>query len=282
MSRTRSRSAAAARRPTASRISRSASGKIARGESLRGTVPDLPRSTGFFLDVDGTLLDIADHPQLIRIDDDLGRLLNALRDAAGGALALITGRSVAEIDRLFANRGMCVAGQHGAERRDFSGTMHRHEVPLAGLRQAGERLRRLVAKHPALVLEDKGMNLALHYRRAPELGAAVQDAVGRLVGELGDEFEMQAGKMVFEIKPSGRDKGVAIGEFLEEAPFRGRVPVFIGDDLTDEFGFELINRVGGHSVKVGKGGSAARWRLPDAAAVRAWLARFAERRREDA
>jgi trehalose 6-phosphate phosphatase len=280
MSRTRSRSAAAARRPTASRTSRSASGKIARGESLRGTVPDLPRSTGFFLDVDGTLLDIADHPQLIRIDDDLGRLLNALRDAAGGALALITGRSVAEIDRLFASRGICVAGQHGAERRDSSGTMHSHEVPLTGLREAGRRLRRLVAEHPALVLEDKGMNLALHYRRAPELGAAVRDAIGRLVGELGDEFEMQAGKMVFEIKPSGRDKGVAIGEFLEEAPFRGRVPVFIGDDLTDEFGFELINRVGGHSVKVGEGGSAARWRLPNAAAVRAWLARFVERHRE--
>jgi trehalose 6-phosphate phosphatase len=277
MSKTGSKNAAAARRAR-----RSGSGATASDGTFHpGTVPDLPRSTGFFLDVDGTLLDIADHPRLAQVDDDLGGLLSALRGAAGGALALISGRSVAEIDRLFASSGFCVAGQHGAERRDFSGTMHRHAVPLAGLREAGERLRRLVAEHPALVLEDKGMNLALHYRRAPALGAAVRDAIGQLVGELGDEFEMQAGKMVFEIKPSGRDKGVAIGEFLEEAPFRGRVPVFIGDDLTDEFGFELINRVGGHSVKVGEGGSAARWRLPNANAVRAWLARFVARHREN-
>ncbi len=125
------------------------------------------------------------------------------------------------------------------------------------------------------------MNLALHYRSAPELGAAVYEAVRRLAEELGEDFEMQAGKMVMEIKPSGKDKGTAIAEFLEEAPFRGRFPVFIGDDLTDEFGFELINRVGGCSVKVGEGGSSAHWRLPSADAVRAWLRRFLERRRKN-
>jgi len=243
-------------------------------ESVQEKVPALPRETGFFLDVDGTLLDITEHPQHVRIDEDLARLLRELREAADGALALITGRAVAEIDALFGGSGFCVAGQHGAERRDHSGAMHRHGVPLAGLRHAAERLRRMVAEHPALVLEDKGMNLALHYRRAPELGPAAREAVRALVDELGDEFELQTGKSVVEIRPSGRDKGVAIAEFLDEAPFRGRVPVFIGDDLTDEFGFVFINRVGGHSVKVGEGRSAARWRLPDAGAVRAWLARF--------
>src|SRR6266700_4094529 len=231
-----------------------------------GTVPRLPADAGFFLDIDGTLLDIAEKPHLVRIDEDLVGLLPTLRNAAGGALALISGRSIAEIDRLFGTSIFCAAGQHGAERRDFAGKIHKHRVPLAGIRKAQRRLGRMVARHPALVLEDKGMNLALHYRSAPELGA---------------DFEMQAGKMVMEIKPSGKDKGTAIAEFLEEAPFRGRFPVFIGDDLTDEFGFELINRVGGCSVKVGEGGSSAHWRLPGADAVRAWLRRFLERSREN-
>src|SRR6266705_2139463 len=234
-----------------------------------GTGPRLPADAGFFLDIDGTLLDIAERPQLVRIDDDLGHLLATIRDASGGAVALISGRSVAEIDRLFGGN-FCAAGQHGAE----------HRVALTGLRKALKRLRVMVAEHPALVLEDKGMNLALHYRSAPELGATVREALRRLVEDLGDDFELQSGKMVMEIKPSGKDKGTAIAEFLAEAPFRGRIPVFIGDDLTDEFGFALINRVGGFSVKVGEGGSAAHWRLPNADAVRAWLKRFAERGRE--
>src|SRR5882672_2226957 len=240
-----------------------------------GIVPRLPADAGFFLDIDGTLLDIAERPQLVRIDDDLGHLLATIRDASGGAVALISGRSVAEIDRLF-GRNFCVAGQHGAERRDAAGKMHQHRVPLAGLRRAHKRLRLMVAEHPALVLEDKGMNLALHYRSAPQLGAAVHETLRRLVEELGEDFELQSGKMVMEIKPSGKDKGTAIAEFLEETPFRGRLPVFIGDDLTDEFGFDLINRVGGCSVKVGEGDSAAHWRLPDARAVRTWLRRILE------
>src|SRR6266853_1847798 len=225
-----------------------------------GTVPRLPADAGFFLDIDGTLLDIAESPQLVRIDDDLGHLLATIRDASGGAVALISGRSVAEIDRLF-GRNFCAAGQHGAERRDAAGKMHQHRVPLAGLRKAHRQL-------------------ALHYRSAPELAATVRDTLRRLVEELGDDFELQSGKMVMEIKPSGKDKGTAIAEFLAEDPFRGRLPVFIGDDLTDEFGFELINRVGGCSVKVGEGSSAAHWRLPNADTVRAWLKRFVERERE--
>src|SRR6266702_3272369 len=123
-----------------------------------GTVPRLPADAGFFLDIDGTLLDIAEKPQLVRVDDDLVDLLPALRDAAGGALALISGRSIAEFDRLFGTSIFCAAGQHGAERRDFAGKIHRHRVPLAGIRKAQRRLGRMVARHPALVLEDKGMN----------------------------------------------------------------------------------------------------------------------------
>jgi len=239
--------------------------------------PTLQGQCAFFLDIDGTLLDIADHPALIRVDGDLVRLLKALGRAADGALALISGRPITDIDRLLSDSAFCVAGQHGAERRDFSGTMHRHVVSRAALEEARRRFRIMAAGHPALVLEDKGVNFALHFRSVPELSREAQDAVRGLARELGGEFEVQLGKMVVELRPTGKDKGVAISEFLAEAPFQGRTPVFVGDDLTDEIGFELINRAGGHSVKVGEGESAARWRLPDSAAVRAWLADFVAR-----
>lgn len=244
--------------------------------------PELRGSCAFFLDLDGTLLDIADNPHQVSIDGNLVRLLEALGRAAGGALALISGRPIADIDRLLARPGFCLAGQHGAERRDFSGTMHRHDVSRAALEEARRRFGMMAARHPALVLEDKGVNLALHFRAAPALRAEMQEMVRGLAGELGGEFEVQLGKMVVELRPSGMDKGVAIAEFLEEKPFRGRAPVFVGDDLTDESGFELINRLEGHSVKVGEGESAARWRLPDSAAVRAWLAGFVARSGETA
>src|SRR2546422_1410410 len=193
-----------------------------------GTVPRLPADAGFFLDIDGTLLDIAEKPQLVRIDEDLVGLLPTLRHAAGGALALISGRSIAEIDRLFGTSIFCAAGQHGAERRDFTGKMHKHRVPLAGIRKAQRQLGQMAARHPALVLEDKGMNLALHYRLAPELGATVHQTVRRLVEELGDDFEMQAGKMVVEVKPRGKDKGTPIAGFLQEGPVRGGGPALSG------------------------------------------------------
>lgn len=243
-------------------------------EFALGTVPQLPGRCGFFLDIDGTLVDFADRPHDVRIDDDLGRLLRDLREAADGALALISGRSVADVDRLLAPSRFCVAGQHGAERRDAAHMVHRHGLPLARLGEARHVLGRFAAEHPGLVLEDKGMNLALHYRLAPHLDSDVRDAVQNIAKDLGEEFEVQEGKMVCEIKPSGRDKGTAIAEFMKEKPFRDRIPVFIGDDHTDEYGFRVVNRLGGYSVKVGTGASSARWRLPDASAVRAWLERF--------
>jgi trehalose 6-phosphate phosphatase len=242
-----------------------------------GTPPELRGPCAFFLDLDGTLLDITDHPRQVSVDGDLARLLKALARAAEGALAIISGRPITDIDRLLAESGICVAGQHGAERRDFSGTMHSREVPRAALEEAKRKLTLLAARHPALLLEDKGVSFALHFRSAPELSTEVQASVRSLARDLGGEFEVQLGKMVVELRPSGGDKGVAISEFLAETPFQGRTPVFVGDDLTDETGFRLINRVGGHSVKVGEGESGARWRLPDAAAVRAWLADFVAR-----
>jgi len=242
-------------------------------------LPAFTPDWAFFLDVDGTLLDFTERPSATRVEPALRRLLRDVIEVTGGAMALISGRPVVDIDRLFGPPRFCVAGQHGAERRDAAGKLHRHRLPKEKLRKAGHQLRQMVAEHPGLVLEDKGMSFALHYRLAPALGAQVRDVMRGLVEDLGEEFEMQAGKMVFEIKPGGRDKGTAIAEFMEERPFRERLPVFIGDDLTDEFGFELINRIGGHSVKVGEGVSAARFRLADASAVRAWLGKIAGEQR---
>lgn len=242
-------------------------------------LPAFSPDWALFLDVDGTLLDISESPDATHVDPDLGRLLRELFKVTGGAMALISGRSVEDIDQLFASSRFCVAGQHGAERRDAGGTLHRQGLAHEKLREAGQQLREMVASHPGLVLEDKGMSLALHFRLAPDLGAQVRDVMRGLAADLGEEFEVQAGKMVFEIKPGGRNKGTAIAEFMRESPFRERVPVFIGDDLTDECGFEFINRMGGHSVKVGEGISSARMRLGDASAVRAWLGNIVEQRR---
>lgn len=230
-----------------------------------------------FLDIDGTLLEFAAHPAAVMVDQDLAHLLRGLYDETAGAVALISGRTMADADSLFAPLKLCVAGQHGAERRDFAGGLHLHALPLDGLRRAAERLRPLVCVHAGLVLEEKGMNLALHFRGAPLLEAELVPLLEQLVSELGQDFELQAGKMVLEIKPTGKDKGTAIEAFMQEHPFRGRVPIFIGDDLTDEYGFALVNRLGGHSIKVGPGASAAQWRLADASAVRGWLDRLAKK-----
>lgn len=240
-------------------------------------MPPIPDHAAVFLDIDGTLVSLAERPDAVRIDASLRELLERLRRAAGGALALISGRSIADIDALFAPSRFAIAGQHGAERRSAGGDLHFH-APLAHrLREQAGALRRVVADHPGLLLEDKGASLALHYRGAPSLAGLAEREMRQAVVALGDDFELQAGKFVFEARPSGKDKGSAIDEFMAEAPFRGRRPVFVGDDLTDELGFERVNRIGGDSVKVGPGPTHARWRLADAEAVRRWLATFADR-----
>ena len=240
----------------------------------------LPEPTGdwaFFLDVDGTLLEHAERPDAVRPGEAVFRLLARLERATGGALALISGRSVSDMDALFAPLRLLVAGQHGVERRDARGTVHRHASSAAALPGVAARIADFVAHRPGLLLENKGNSLALHYRLAPQFASAAQAAVREAARRLGEGFEVLGGKMVVELKPSGRDKGSAIEEFMREPPFRGRKPVFIGDDATDEYGFGVVNRLGGESVKVGPGPSAARWRIADAPAVRAWLRAWLER-----
>jgi len=241
------------------------------------SLPPPAADWAFFLDIDGTLLEHADTPDAVQVDGAMRSLLSDLQGGAGGALALISGRAVADVDRLFAPLLLPVAGQHGAERRDAAGRMHRHDFPAAPVRRAAQRLATFAAAHAGLLLEDKGRSLALHYRLAPQLEQQARALVDEVVAELGEGFELQRGKMVLEIRPGGRDKGSAIEEYMAEPPFRGRTPVFIGDDLTDEFGFGVVNAMGGVSVKVGEGPSQARWRIADAAAVGAWLADWAAR-----
>ena len=240
-------------------------------------LPPFAPDWAIFLDVDGTLLEHAERPDAVRVQSAVLRLLETLQRGAGGALALISGRAIADVDRLFAPLALPLAGQHGVERRDAAGRLHRHAFPSDLLRRAAARIGEFAARHEGLFFEDKGTNLALHFRLAPQLAGAAHSAVRQAAAQLGGDFEVQEGRMVVELKPSGRDKGVAIEEFMREPPFAGRTPVFVGDDLTDEYGFGVINRLGGYAVKVGPGASAAPYRLADAGAVRAWLEAWAAR-----
>lgn len=236
-------------------------------------IPPPPRMDwAYFLDVDGTLIELAMTPDAIEVDHALPVLLETLHRQTGGALALISGRAVADLDRHIGILQVPRAGQHGLERRDAAGRLWRHETPESVKRALLEALAPLLARHGGLLLEDKGSTLAIHYRRAPMLGAYVHRFLGRLVSDIGQGLQLQAGKRVVEVKPAGVDKGMAVAEYLTEAPFLGRLPVFIGDDITDETAFALVNERGGISVKVGPGRSCARYRLPGVAAVRAWLA----------
>jgi trehalose 6-phosphate phosphatase len=225
----------------------------------------------YFLDVDGTLLEIAENPNAVRVEPSLLQLLERLYRASG-AVALISGRAISDLDRRIANR-LPRSGQHGLERRDATGRLWLHATPSDAKDRIRAALGPLLEQHPGLLLEDKGLTLALHYRQAPELEDHVNDLMAKLVAEAGGSLVLQLGKCVAEAKPANFDKGTAIEEFLAETPFKDRMPVFIGDDLNDEHGFAVINKVGGISIKVGPETTCARYRLPDVASVRTWLAR---------
>jgi trehalose 6-phosphate phosphatase len=234
-----------------------------------------PLEMALFLDVDGTLLHIAATPDAVTIERATLDLLGRVHRATGGGLALITGRPIGDIDRLFAPLALLVAGQHGFERRDAAGVVHRHARPASRLAAIRERLAAFAHEHPGVLIEDKGLTLAVHYRLAPQAETKLAALAAVLAAESGGALAVQRGKMVFELLPAGRDKGTAIAEFMDEAPFRGRMPVFLGDDVTDEYGFSIVNGLGGVSVKVGDGPTEARLRVSDVDAVREWLGRLA-------
>jgi trehalose 6-phosphate phosphatase len=225
----------------------------------------------YFLDVDGTLLDIADTPNAVCVDTALLSLIASLYRESGGAMALVSGRAISDLEKLLGTLRLPLAGQHGLERRDAAGRLWMHAAPPAAKCAIKEALAAVLQRHPGLLLEDKGLTLALHYRLAPHLASYAHRLMGRLAEDASAGLEVQLGKRVAEVKPSGIDKGTAVAEYLLESPFKGRRPVFIGDDLNDEHGFAEVNKLDGISIKVGKGRSCARYRLPDVAAVRRWL-----------
>jgi trehalose 6-phosphate phosphatase len=236
-------------------------------------LPDPDLSWAYFLDVDGTLVDLAPSPSAVRVEPDTHDLVHGLHLATGGAVALISGRSLHDLDLLFPGGALPAAGQHGLERRSGRGHVWRLHVSNDSLSLARARCSALASRHRELIVEDKGLSLAVHFRAAPHLETQVHDAVRAIVAELGDGYVVQPGKLVVELRPAGSNKGEAIATFMSEEPFRGRVPVFLGDDVTDEHGFAVVNAMGGHSLKVGEGATIARWRLPDVRAVERWLTR---------
>lgn len=231
-----------------------------------------------FVDLDGTLVDIADTPSQIAIDAGLRDLLARVHDACGGALALVSGRAIADLDAHLAPLQLPLAGQHGLERRDSAGRMHRmpgHER-LLPVKQA---LAEVLLRHPEVLVEDKGLSLAVHYRLKPRLAPWLHRMLRALITTMPSEFTLQRGKRVIELRLAGADKGAAIAAFCAEPPFLGRRPVFVGDDVTDEHGFAMVNAARGISVKVGAGTTVAGHRLPDVAEVLGWLETLVEDRK---
>ena len=230
-----------------------------------------------FLDVDGTLLELAPTPGEVVVPGRILHLLTRVQTVLGGALALVSGRSVRQIDALFTPLRLACAGIHGNERRNAGGRMYFAADALArALDPARGRLAELLAANPGLLLEDKGASLAVHYRARPGLGGMVEAQLGELVAHLEPGFRIQEGALVREIVPAAANKGMAIESFMAEPPFAGRMPVFIGDDATDLDGFAAVERRGGRAISVGER-VRAREQLREPAAVVEWLEALAVR-----
>ena len=240
------------------------------------SVPAWPDRPALFLDLDGTLLEFADEPEGVEVSARVRDLLVRLNRATGGALALVSGRTMEDLDRLLAPLKFPVAAVHGLERRDGDGRTTRTPVDDEAFRTLEAVLDRFVEANPDTLLEPKGLTLALHYRKRPELEETVIREVDQALREVTSDLQVIHGNKVVEIRPGGGDKGSAIVAFMAEAPFRGRTPVFIGDDATDEDGFRTVNELGGISVKVNSGESVARSRLTDVDAVLSWLEELVE------
>jgi trehalose 6-phosphate phosphatase len=227
-----------------------------------------PEHSAYFLDLDGTLIDIAPAPDLVTVPPGLTDDLRALRRRCGDAVAVVTGRPVAQVDALLGDAPYAVAAEHGAALRRNPGaamaTLQLPAVPREWITSA----KALVAANPGAAYEPKAHGFVLHYRGAPASGAALHDALHTMLRDRAGDFVMLAAKMAWEIRPQGVDKGAAVRALMERPPFTGRTPVFVGDDVTDEDGIAAAQALGGEGLRVGTDFS-------DAAAVRAWLAGLA-------
>ncbi|WP_034855260.1 trehalose-phosphatase [Sinorhizobium sojae] len=207
-------------------------------------------SWALFLDIDGTLLDLAATPGAVSVPSSLPANLEALSRKLGGALALVTGRSLDYADQLFSPSHFPIAGLHGAERRDPDGRVHK-ATATAEFERLKIDLIADTANWAGVLIEDKGAAVAAHYRLAPDRKQALEPLMERALIRAGPNWTIQHGKMVIEIRPASADKGEAVTAFLAQPVFAGRRPIAIGDDVTDEAMFRTVNRLGGFSIRVG-------------------------------
>ena len=237
------------------------------------SLPEPQRNWALFLDVDGTLLDIAPTPTTVSVPVYLRGLLRGLEHLLGGAVALVSGRMIADLDQLFAPLKLATAGQHGAElrfSRGFPTTTPRPSRLLPeGLVSA---VLEFAAERPGVMVESKGQTIAIHYRHAPHCERDLQRFLTDQAAGHDGQTEIVHGKSVFEVKPRGVSKRTAVEQFMMHAPFAGRLPIFIGDDTTDEDGFAAVRDMHGHAIRVGlQGESLADARIATPEDARAWL-----------
>lgn len=229
----------------------------------------LSRPVALFLDLDGVLAPLADTPDAVVADPRRTEALRALDAALDGRLAVVSGRTLVEIDRIAGGAAPAAAGVHGLVRRRRDGSLVRIEASER-VAEATAAFRAFAADHPGVVVEDKTVSAGLHFRGAPEAEAealALAQALAERTGLIA-----QPGKLVVELKTPGADKGTAVAAFMAEAPFQGAMPIMVGDDLTDEAGFRAAESLGGFGVLVGDPrDTAARHGLPDVADVLTWL-----------
>lgn len=246
-------------------------------EWLVKTLVNEPERWALFLDIDGTLIDLAPTPDAIIVPQDLPPQLQAISELLGGALALVTGRALAYADALFQPHSFPIAGLHGSERRLADGTIDRVSATEA-FEEVKAALKAAAGRWPGVLVEDKGAAIAAHYRQAPERKDEVEEAMEFYLLQAGPEFTLQRGKMVFEIRPARADKGGALERYLSEPPFKGRTPIAIGDDVTDEAMFDVANRMNGRSIRIAEtaGDTAALAIIKSAALLREALSRIAD------
>ncbi|MDS9469100.1 trehalose-phosphatase [Paracoccus sp. MBLB3053] len=229
----------------------------------------------FFFDFDGTLADIALHPRDVFLTTELRRSILSLSLRTGGAVAIITGRNRAEIHPHLGEE-LPVAGLHGVDfPADAEGSAANSDAErrILAVRPLLPALAELVKAHPGALLEDKGQGLALHWRGAPMAEAAMMVAAERTLEQLGQEWSLQPGKCVAEIRPVGGDKGTALLRFMTQPPFEGRRPIAFGDDLNDLPMFEAARSLGGLAVALGERDLPADIRLSGPAELAEWLER---------
>ena len=234
--------------------------------------PPLTADVALFLDFDGTLVDIAPSPNAVRVAPGLHELMAQVAWHLNGALAVITGRPIETIDKHLKGTVRAVAGIHGAERRTSLGHVIHAEIPASMLDGARETLSVFCRANPGVRAEDKGLSIALHFRAVPDLGPACRRIVDECAAASHGQLERLDGNMVVELKPINVKKAAAMSAYMNEPPFAGRRPVFVGDDLTDESAFVAVSQTNGYGVIVGaRTPTAATTRLPTVAALHAWL-----------